>query len=351
MQNEEKNIESCHERLNHLDHRLTLFENYLQSDHDGASKKIMQAPQKNSTNKILNMIQSTSPNTHQTDRRTVALFVNDSVLRKDHLDFDREVVVLAVVGEGRVGKSTFLNFVAAWLAEQGIVSGVDTEGIALFRTGNTIDPVTRDVDSVLLHLQNGKMLLLIDMEGLCNRDRPELDLLLAAVSQLTGHVVFMEKSISDTFRSSLGRMVCAGMMLVNEGGAIVWPKLHVILNMSRTDVGIDTLARAFAPGAAVTEETSQVSTMCRLFLLAPTDQFADARSSTLHFRLTAVILPLSPTLVWLWMAKASEKLLLPRTDKRSMYGSGTYSAFSISWIPLVLTTPLDNHTRLAPTWP
>ncbi len=164
-----------------------------------------------------------------------------------------------MAGVGRVGKSTFLNFVAAWLVEQGIVRGVDAETIALFRTGNNIDPVTRDVDSVLLHLQNGKLLVLMDMEGLCNRDRPELDLLLAAVSQLTGHVVFMEKSISDTFRSSLGRMVCAGMMLVNEGGAIVWPNLHVVLNMSRTDVGIDTLARAFAPGAAVTEETSQVS--------------------------------------------------------------------------------------------
>lgn len=162
---------------------------------------------------------------------------------------DEEIVVLPVVGLGRAGKSTFLGYLA---------SSVDQYTLCRFQTGDSIDPVTHGVDACLLNLQNGKLLLLIDVEGLCNRDRPELDLFLAMVSQLAGDVVFLDRSINDTFRTSLSRMVCTRVSMDNDG-AVFWPKLHLVLNMSRARVNADTITRAFAVRDGVTEEPSRVS--------------------------------------------------------------------------------------------
>jgi hypothetical protein len=179
---------------------------------------------------------------------------------------EQQLVVLAVVGEGRSGKSTFLNYVVGSLLERGIAatSALETDPGTLFqpfKTGCDIDPVTRGLDVLLLPLANGKLLILLDMEGLFNRDRPALDMILAIVSQLSDQIVYMDKCLSDNFRNSLGRLVGSSMMNAFNPENISWPQLHIVLNMTRLQVDDTSLARSFAPGDGVTDEIAQVSSL------------------------------------------------------------------------------------------
>ena len=136
---------------------------------------------------------------------------------------EQQIVVLAVVGEGRSGKSTFLNYITGSLILRGLVSipglcpSNSWANIVLqpFLTGNAVDPVTRGVDTLFLPLANGKVMLLIDMEGLHNRERPVIDIILAIITRLTDHIVFMDVNLSDNFRGTLGRLV--GSSLMNSG--------------------------------------------------------------------------------------------------------------------------------------
>jgi hypothetical protein len=179
---------------------------------------------------------------------------------------EQHVVVLAVVGEGRSGKSTFLNYIVGSLLSRRLVSipGIYSSGSEVdvvlqpFLTGNTVDPVTRGVDALFLTLTNGKLLLLIDMEGLHNRERPVLDIILAIITRLTEHIVFMDISLSDNFRDTLGRLVGSCLMNSADPKSIVWPKIHVVMNLSRVCVDETTLMRIFCPGDGVSEETSLV---------------------------------------------------------------------------------------------
>ena len=166
----------------------------------------------------------------------------------------RKMGVLSVIGLPRAGKSTFLNYVSSF---------VDGKPVGRFLTGNGRRAVTHGVDFVLLELPNNKLLLLLDVEGLLNEDRPELDLYLAIVSQLSDHIVFMDKNINDTFRACISRLVCARVSM-DGGGPLSWPQLHVIENMAHLSMDADTITRIFAVGEGVTEETSRVSQECIL---------------------------------------------------------------------------------------
>jgi hypothetical protein len=179
---------------------------------------------------------------------------------------EQNIVMLAVVGEGRSGKSTFLNYVVGSLLLRRLVaipglclsdSEVDVV-LQPFLTGNTVDPVTRGVDVLLLTLTNGNILMLIDMEGLHNRERPVLDIILAIITRITDHMVFMDISLSDNFRDTLGRLVGSCLISSPDPKCITWPKIHVVLNLSRVCVDETTLMRIFCPGDGVSEETSMV---------------------------------------------------------------------------------------------
>jgi hypothetical protein len=179
---------------------------------------------------------------------------------------EQQIVVLAVVGEGRSGKSTFLNYIAGSLLLRGLVSipGLSPSNswadvvLQPFLTGNAVDPVTRGVDTLFLTLANGKILLLIDMEGLHNRERAVIDIILAIITRLTDHIVFMDINLSDNFRDTLGRLVGSSLMNTADPKSIVWPKMHVIMNSTRVCVDETTLTRIFCPGDGVSDETSMV---------------------------------------------------------------------------------------------
>ena len=191
---------------------------------------------------------------------------------------EEHIVVLAVVGEGRSGKSTFLNYVAGSLILRGLVSipGLnpsDSKDIVLqpFLTGNAVHPVTRGVDAMFLTLTNGKLLLLIDMEGLHNRERPVIDILLAIITRLTDDIVFMDISLSDNFRDTLGRLVGSSLLHSADPKSIVWPKIHVLMNLSRVCVDDTTLTRIFCSGDGVSEETSMVRHSIKNYFLRNLD--------------------------------------------------------------------------------
>jgi hypothetical protein len=118
-------------------------------------------------------------------------------------------------------------------------------------------PVTAGIDCVILDLVNGKTLLWFDMEGVNNRDRPELSMLLAILTQITNHLIFIDKSLNDTLRSSLGRIVGSRMIMI-QGQNVTWPRLNIALSASRLRVNDETLTAAFAPGDNFTEQESQV---------------------------------------------------------------------------------------------
>jgi hypothetical protein len=117
--------------------------------------------------------------------------------------------------------------------------------------------VTAGIDCVILDLANGKTLLWFDMEGVNNRDRPELSMLLAILTQITNHLIFVDRCLNDTLRSSLGRIV-GSRMIASPGGSVTWPRLSVVLNPSRLQVSDEALTTAFASGDNFTEQESQV---------------------------------------------------------------------------------------------
>jgi hypothetical protein len=120
-----------------------------------------------------------------------------------------------------------------------------------------VTPVTAGIDCVVLDLANQKTLLWFDMEGVNNRDRPELSMLLAILSQITNHLVFVDRALNDTLRSSLGRIVGSRMIMV-QGRNLTWPRLSLVLNSSRLQVSDESLTGAFAPANNFTEQESQV---------------------------------------------------------------------------------------------
>lgn len=65
----------------------------------------------------------------------------------------------------RVGKSTFLNFVVAWLNASGLVDGLVDIPTEPFQTANGAAAHTKAADVVPIPLIDNKLLLLIDSEG------------------------------------------------------------------------------------------------------------------------------------------------------------------------------------------
>lgn len=169
---------------------------------------------------------------------------------------DREIVGIAAVGQGRVGKSTYLNYLIGWLIHNRLVNvgvGVLNAPINIFRTSDGADPATRGVDAWVAHLVNGKTLLIMDAEGVNNQDRPDLSVMLALVSQLCNHMFFMDHGMNDVFFNTLGRLVGTRMVGVADGGQIAWPHLHAIFNPTRIAVTTENFTQRFN-GAGVPRE-------------------------------------------------------------------------------------------------
>jgi hypothetical protein len=92
--------------------------------------------------------------------------------------------------------------------------------------------VTIGIHCTLLELANGNTLIWFDMEGLNNQDRPYLSMALAIISQIVQCLIFIDRDLDDTLRSSLCRIVGARMVAI-DGREVTWPALKLILNPSR----------------------------------------------------------------------------------------------------------------------
>jgi hypothetical protein len=134
--------------------------------------------------------------------------------------------------------------------------------ITTFQTGPEVTPVTIGIHCTLLELANGNTLIWFDMEGLNNQDRPYLSMALAIISQIVQCLIFIDRDLDDTLRSSLCRIVGARMVAI-DGREVTWPALKLILNPSRAPVSAEVLTAAFAPGTSFSQSDSEVS-RCRL---------------------------------------------------------------------------------------
>jgi len=162
------------------------------------------------------------------------------------------VVVMSVLGSGRAGKSTFLNAVLECLVESEslvvprehnpLSHPYQTASSSYFRTSNSYNVVTKGIDAVVLDLVNHKVLILIDTEGLNNDESPGLDALLAFLSRISQHLVFLERQLGDCFENSIGRLISAGITLKNEN-----KKIDVILNQSYLKFDVKTLEQRHGP--------------------------------------------------------------------------------------------------------
>ena len=163
----------------------------------------------------------------------------------------------------RFPQSTFLNYFVGWLVSNGHVEGMREEDvldrvIAVFATSSSVAAKTKGLDALVLPLLGDKVLLLMDMEGLKNGDTPALTLMLAAVTQMSVRLVFMQKDLGDEFRDSLGRLVGAVIAVVAEKGAAVrWPHIHVVLNQSRAPVDHHTLTASLLPRGSLSDKASE----------------------------------------------------------------------------------------------
>lgn len=109
-----------------------------------------------------------------------------------------------------------------------------------FEVSSSNKPVTLGVDVGVVPLANGKLLMLMDMEGIHNKDHPGLSVMLGSLLQLTKHVCFMSTTFDDTvIEQSLMRLI--GCKIICEGGEVTnsnWPFLHLLFNKQNDDVKI-----------------------------------------------------------------------------------------------------------------
>jgi hypothetical protein len=94
------------------------------------------------------------------------------------------------------------------------------------------------------------------MEGL-NTDRPELSMLLVILSQITNHLVFVDRGLNDTLRSSLTQLASPQAIAVADR-SVSWPRLSLVLNATRFRMSDDDLTEALRERTGWREEESKV---------------------------------------------------------------------------------------------
>ena len=95
-------------------------------------------------------------------KKTEDIFELNKAVLEDLLQLQRPIRVIAVVGDARIGKSTTLNVISHIWSE---VNHSHVEEI--FKTGDTLKAVTRDVWCHIIHPQDkeGGSVVLLDVEG------------------------------------------------------------------------------------------------------------------------------------------------------------------------------------------
>lgn len=175
------------------------------------------------------------------------------------------LVILSVIGFGRVGKSTTLNAALSSLREsdmwyhillvlrnrylahlahlcpcavsRGILApGIDAASLPVFVTNNGRAPVTLGVDVAVVPLRDGRSLVLLDMEGIDNFDHETLTVLLGFLTQVTGRLAFVSDNFRNPLFEHLARTAAAANVLdAAPGQAPRRAPLHVVFNTQRAD--------------------------------------------------------------------------------------------------------------------
>ena len=199
------------------------------------------------------------------------LFLNEDVLSIVETQFTF-VYVVSVVGLGRAGKSTAMNAIIGNLTERNFFRDISQEDCATlvcnpFAATPSMRPVTHGVDVAVIPLRpggqleipEGACLLMVDIEGLRNRDTKGLDLLLALSTQLGRHLLFIDQQLNDVCRENLNRLVLSKMINVQPSEDETMPHLHSVANKNNLDIDNNCIDEWFDSNG---DDSSKVSTMC-----------------------------------------------------------------------------------------
>ena len=149
----------------------------------------------------------------------------------------RPIRVIAVVGDARIGKSTTMNLIShIWTKE----NRKNVEEI--FETGDTFDPVTRDVWCHVIQDDRGGNVVLLDVEGTNLGDDSltiQLSMFTALISSglnMFVREVFQNNNLHFLFHMSrLSDLVFPNMTIQN------FPKLQVVIRGALSDPGGRTI--------------------------------------------------------------------------------------------------------------
>ncbi|KAJ7380209.1 hypothetical protein OS493_010922 [Desmophyllum pertusum] len=94
------------------------------------------------------------------DNKERKIFELNRAVLEEISQLQRPIRVIAVVGDSRIGKSTTLNIISH------IWTGVNRSYVEeIFKTGDTLDPVTHDVWCHVIRDERGGSVVLLDVEG------------------------------------------------------------------------------------------------------------------------------------------------------------------------------------------
>ena len=162
-------------------------------------------------------------------------------LKRDVLEelfrLQRPVRVIAVVGDARIGKSTTMNLISH------IWTKVNRNNVEeIFETGDTLDPVTRDVWYHVIQDEQGGNVVLLDVEGTNLGDDAltiQLSMFTALISSglnMFVREVFQNNNLHFLFHMSrLSDLVFPNMTMQN------FPKLQVVIRGALSDPGGRTI--------------------------------------------------------------------------------------------------------------
>ena len=152
---------------------------------------------------------------------------------KEISQMERPIRVIAAVGNARVGKSTFLNLVGHYLDEKRTSSVIEE----VFKTGDSIKAVTRDVWAYVIRQKEGNMLML-DVEGTDLGDDTITDRLSMFTAMMSSRLnVFAVDVVGNADTDFLYRMARLSYLVFKDKNILDhFPKLQIVL---RTNLGSD----------------------------------------------------------------------------------------------------------------
>ena len=174
--------------------------------------------------------------------------LNASVLQEIS-ELQRPIRVIAAVGNARVGKSTMLNVVSHMWGNMGEVESVEE----IFKTGDSVEAVTRNVWAHIIQPRNGEgNILFIDVEGINLGDDRVTDQLSMFTAMLSsGLNVFALDVMGNSDIDFLYRISrLSDLVFQNNSGLQNFPRLHIVVRSNLKhpdDNGSHILNKIFKP--------------------------------------------------------------------------------------------------------